>query len=109
MDVYLLMVFMHFVHEFMLCIDYGDSCEVYNVIDVIATLKNVNRLFDPHEDRADSFSATELIQKFIGYVARTKIRENQNVGVTLDGRERVLAFSKIRVKGYVGLHFTFNH
>src|SRR5438876_11191316 len=84
----------------------GDGRYVNDLFDRGGTLQHVDWTAHSHQDRADQFSAAHLGHQFRCNVGRSEIRENENIGPTLQRTEGVKLFDNLWGEGFVGHNFS---
>lgn len=92
----------------MLGVDDGDTGEVYNVLDFIAPLEDVNGLVHASEHRPNRVCIAQSLEEFVANVSGFEIREDEDIrgiiqlGKLVGPREDFFADSG------VGLYFAVN-
>ena len=86
-----------------------DADHADNIFGTAAAGQIIDRLGESLKNRAVGHGVGEPFGQFVADVAGLQIRENQHVGVAMDGATRVFAGRDVRHNGGVSLHFAVHH
>ena len=81
------------------------GCGVNNIFHCTSAGKVITGFVKPLEN-SEAVSFPDALRNFVAYVARLKIRENQDIGMACDRTALGLACSDLGNEGGIELHFT---
>src|SRR5699024_5010285 len=73
----------------LLGVDDGDAGEIDDVLDLVASLEDVDGFVHADEHRSDRFGTTQSLEEFVADVTRFEIGEDEDVGGFVQLREVV--------------------